>query len=462
MAGGAQARKRRSPRPKRSLTDAERAERAAAPSRLSAKYHPFYEGKIEVVSKVPIRSLDDLSIWYSPGVAAPCLRIVRRPELVYDLTNKWNTVAIVTDGSRILGLGNIGPKAGLPVMEGKSLLFKFLGGVDAHPLCLGTQDPDQIVQAVQWLAPSYGGINLEDIANPKCFVILERLRELLDIPIWHDDQQGTATIVTAAALNALKLVGKKPRYVSTALVGAGAANVAIARLLMAAGFKAKQMAVVDSKGILTRERAWEFELSHPDKYELCLATNAGQRQGGISEALRGADLVVAASRPGPGIITREMVGSMADQPIVFATANPIPEIWPWEAKEAGAAIVATGRSDFPNQVNNSLGFPGIFRGTLDVRAKTISDGMCLAAAAELGRIAEENGLDEEHIVPSMEDWRVFPREAVAVGLQAQREGLARRRRSRQELGERAEGIIRRARRQAGLLMARGIVRRPPH
>jgi len=442
------------------VTTEELLRKAYEPARLAAAYHPFYAGKIEMVPKVPIRDFNDFAIWYTPGVAEPCKTIHKDPEQVYQQTNKWNTIAIVTDGTRILGLGDIGPEAGLPVMEGKGILFKYLGGVDAVPICLGTKDPDEIIQAVKWLAPSFGGINLEDIANPKCFYILERLRAEMPIPVWHDDQQGTATITAAAAINAMKVVGKRLAEVQIAMVGAGAANIAIARLLVGVGAQCKNIIMVDSKGILNPSRA-ELKEHYPDKWRMCLESNAEGRTGGIREAMKDADLLVAASRPGPGVIHPDWVRGMASTPVVFATANPIPEIWPWEAKEAGAAIVATGRSDFPNQVNNSLGFPGIFRGTLDVRAKTISDGMCIAAAHALAQTAETHGLSPDYIVPTMDDWEVFPREAVAVGRKAIEEGLARIHLSPDELYERAEAIIVRARKQTLMLMRSQFIRNPP-
>jgi malate dehydrogenase (oxaloacetate-decarboxylating) len=443
-------------------TEEELLARASHPGELAAKYHPYYRGKIEVVPKCPVRSMDDFAIWYTPGVAEPCKAIAQDREKAYDLTNKWNTIAVVTDGTRVLGLGDIGPEAGLPVMEGKSLLFKYLGGVDAFPICLGTKDPDQIVSTVKVLAPSFGGINLEDIAQPKCFVILDRLRRELDIPVFHDDQQGTATVVLAGVINALKVVGKDIRTTAIALIGAGAANVVTYRLLVAQGALPGNIVMVDSKGILNPGRRGDLMKFFPEKWRIALESNAEGRAGGIMEAMKGMDLVIAASKPGPGTIKGEWVESMADDPVVFPIANPIPEIWPWEAKEAGARIVATGRSDFPNQVNNSLGFPGIFRGALDVRAKTISDEMCLAAARELALTAEEGGaLNEERILPTMVDAGVFPREAAAVGSMAIQQGLARRRLSREELLAHTEEIIRRARNQLNALTADGFIRPPP-
>jgi len=437
--------------------------KANLPKEQSAKYHPYYQGKIEIVPRVPVRSFNDFAIWYTPGVAQPCLDIQADPEKVWTLTNKWNQVAIVTDGTRVLGLGDIGPEAGLPVMEGKSLLFKYLGGVDAFPLPLATKDPEKIIETVKLITPSFGGVNLEDIAQPKCFAILDRLRKECEIAVWHDDQQGTATINVAGVINALKVVGKAMSDVTITLVGAGASNIRTAKLLVEAGAKPGHLVLVDSKGIVGRHRT-DIEAAAADyreKWELAQTSNAEGRQGGIPEAMADADVVIAASRPGPGVIQKDWVASMADDAILFAIANPVPEIWPWEAAEAGARVIATGRSDFPNQVNNSLGFPGIFRGTLDVRARTITDEMCIAAAEELARVQEERGLDEEHIVPTMEEIDVFAREAAAVGRKAIDQGIARVTKSRDELLESALALIRRAREQTQFLMQDGFIRPPP-
>jgi len=395
----------------------ENLKRANLPKEQSAKYHPFYQGKIEIVPRVPVRTFNDFAIWYTPGVAQPCLEIKADPQKVWTLTNKWNQVAVVTDGTRVLGLGDIGPEAGLPVMEGKCLLFKYLGGVDAFPVPLATKDPEKIIETVKLITPSFGGVNLEDIAQPKCFYILERLRKECEIPVWHDDQQGTATINVAGVINALKVVGKKMPDVSITLIGAGASNIRTAKILLAAGAKPGHLILVDSKGIVCRHRKDIEAVSkdYREKWELAQTTNGEDREGGIPEAMKGVDVVIAASKPGPGIIQKEWVASMADDSILFAIANPVPEIWPWEAVEAGARVIATGRSDFPNQVNNSLGFPGIFRGTLDVRARTITDEMCIAAAHALADMAAENGLNPDYILPTMDEWDVFSREAVWSG-----------------------------------------------
>jgi len=435
--------------------------KARKPAEDAMKLHPFYRGKIQTVPKCVVRDLNDLAIWYTPGVAEPCKAIEEDKEKVYEFTNKWNTVAVVSDGTRVLGLGDIGPEASLPVMEGKALLFKYLGGVDAVPICLDTKNPDEIIQAVKWLQPSFGGINLEDISTPKCFYILDTLRKEMDIPVWHDDQQGTAVVTLAGLINALKVVGKKKEEVSLAIIGVGSANIAIARILFADGFKPDNTIFVDSKAILHTGRAdlEQKQVENPYKWELCQKTNPEKRTGDIAEALKGADVCISLSKSGPDTIKPEWVKGMTKQAIVFVCANPIPEIWPWEAKEAGARIVATGRSDFPNQVNNSIGFPGIFRGTLDVRARTITDEMCLAAAYELAKCAEEKGMSEVYIVPTMGEREVFIREAVAVGMKAVEQGVAQEKLSRDELTKRAEKMIKGARETTTLLMKAGLI--PP-
>jgi len=427
--------------------------KATKPSQDAMLLHPFYRGKVETTLKCCVRDFNDFAIWYTPGVAAPCKAIEADPEKVYDYTNKWNTVAVVSDGTRVLGLGDIGPKAGLPVMEGKALLYKYLGGVDGVPIMIDTKDPNQIINTVLMLQPGWGGVNLEDISQPKCFYILDTLREKAEIPVWHDDQQGTATVTLAGLINALKVVGKKMSEVRIAFIGSGASNVACSRLIFGWGADPAKCFMVDSKGILGKHRR-DLEMRKAefvDKWHLCQITNEEGREGGIPDAMRGMDVTIALSRSGPGVLMPEWIEKMVKDAIVFACANPVPEIWPWEAKAAGARIFATGRSDFPNQVNNSLGFPGIFRGALDVRARTITDEMCFAAAEALANHVGDK-LDEEHILPTMDDWEVFPREAAAVAMKAQELGVARLMLSYDELFDNARTIIKRSRDMTHRLM----------
>jgi len=436
--------------------------KAKKPSADAMKLHPFYHGKVETALKCCVRDFNDFAIWYTPGVAAPCRAIAEDPELVYEYTNKWNTVAVVSDGTRVLGLGDIGPKAGMPVMEGKALLYKYLGGIDGIAIMVGTKDPDAIIDLVLKLQPGWGGVNLEDISQPKCFRILDTLREKAEIPIWHDDQQGTATVTLAGLINALKVVGKKMEDVSIAFIGSGAANVACSRLIFGWGANPANCYMVDSKGILGKHRK-DLEMrkaEYVDKWRLCQVTNAEGREGDIPEAMRGVDVVIGLSRSGPGVILPEWVRLMGKDPIVFACANPVPEIWPWEAKEAGAAVVATGRSDFANQVNNSLGFPGIFRGTLDVRARTITDDMCFAAAKAMADHVGDS-LSPEHIMPTMDDWEVFPREAAAVAMKAQEQGLARIQMSYDEVYNHAHKIIKLSRELTRMMMEQGFIEEAP-
>ena len=428
--------------------------KAEQPSKDAMRLHPFYRGKVEVIPKCRITDFNDFAIWYTPGVAAPCKEIYADKEKVYEMTNKWNFVAVVSDGSRVLGLGDIGPEAGLPVMEGKALLYKYLGGVDAFPICVDAKEPEDIIQFVKWLQPTFGGINLEDISHPKCFHILDTLRKEMEIPVWHDDQQGTACVTVAGLLNAVKIVNKKMEDLKVAMIGAGAANIAISRLIITAGVNPENMLVVDSKGILYKDRGDRETLKtkYKEKWHICETTNPKGVKGDIKEAMEGADLVISASKPGPGVIKKEWVQAMAKDAIVFAEANPVPEIWPWEAKEAGARIVATGRSDFPNQVNNSLGFPGIFSGALDIRATKITDEMCIEAAKELAKVAEDNGIHEDYIIPNMDQWEVFPREAVAVGTKGIEQGVARIKAPAEERFKLAEKIIKKTRDQIQFLM----------
>jgi malate dehydrogenase (oxaloacetate-decarboxylating) len=436
--------------------------KAEQPSKDAMRLHPFYKGKIEVIPKCRIRDFNDFAIWYTPGVAAPCKEIYEDKEKAYELTNKGNFVAVVSDGTRVLGLGDIGPEASMPVMEGKALLYKYLGGVDAFPVCLGTKDPDEIIKAVKWIQPTFGGINLEDISHPKCFYILETLRKETEIPVWHDDQQGTACVTVAGLINAVKIVNKKMVEIKVALIGAGAANIAISRLIVKAGVTPENIIAVDSKGILHKDREDRKTLQEKfkEKWHICETTNIRGIKGDVPQAMKGADVVISASKPGPGIIKQKWIKAMADDAIVFAEANPIPEIWPWEAKEAGARIVATGRSDFPNQVNNSLGFPGIFRGALDIRATHITDEMCIEAARELAKIAEDNGIHDDYIIPNMDEWEVFPREAVAVGTKGIEQGVARIQATPEEWFKQAETIIKKARDEVQTMMKQNFILDP--
>ena len=437
--------------------------KAKKPAKLALPYHKFYEGKMQVLPKCAVREFYDFNVWYTPGVAEPCKIIKGDKDASFEYTNRWNYVAVVSDGTRVLGLGNIGPEAAMPVMEGKALLFKYLGGVDAFPLCISAHEPEEILRLLEQIEPTFGGINLEDIEKPKCFRVLEEARKRLEIPVWHDDQQGTATVVLAGIMNALKLVGKKLSEASITLVGAGAANIKTADVLELAGAKPGNMVMVDTKGIMHqgREDLESTKEDNPWKYEWAIKSNSENRTGGIGEAMEGADVCISASKPGPGVIKKEWVAWMASDAIVFAMANPIPEIWPWEAKEAGAKIVGTGRGDFPNQVNNSLGFPGIFRGVLDVKAKTVTDEMCVAAAEALAGFAEDRGINEDDVMPKMSEWEVYPQEAVACALKSIEQGVARVKPSRQELWERATRIIKEARESLETLMKAGLVKQPP-
>jgi malate dehydrogenase (oxaloacetate-decarboxylating) len=432
-------------------------------SAKALKYSAYYGGKVEVIPKVPIRSLEDFSIWYTPGVAAVSKQIEKDPDLSFEYTNRWNTVAVLTDGSRVLGLGNVGPEASFPVMEGKALIYKYLGGVDAVPIPVRATTEDDLVRTAEALEPAFGGINLEDIASPKCFGVLEKLRGSMKIPVWHDDQQGTAGVILAALYNALELTGRKLEESKIVLFGSGAANIAAARLLILAGAPPGELVMVDSKGVLhpEREDMDQLLLRNRWKYEMALKTNASRVKGELRDALGGADVLIAAATPGPNIIKRDDISSMGKEPVVFLLSNPVPEMWPEDAKKAGAAIVATGRSDFPNQVNNSVLFPAVFRGALDVRAKTISDTMVIEAAKELAKFSKDKGLSETNIIPSMLDWGVFPMVAAAIGEQAQREGLARKAGSRGELLAKAQNSMERSRKLLALLMEKGIIQTPP-
>ncbi len=386
-------------------------------SEKSLEKHYEWRGKIEITSRVPVDSVESLSLAYTPGVAAPCLEIQKDADKSYELTRRWNTVAVVTDGSAVLGLGNIGPEAGMPVMEGKCVLFKEFGGVDAVPICIRSQDVDDIVQTVSLIAGSFGGINLEDISAPRCFEIEERLKECCDIPIFHDDQHGTAVITLAGLINALKVVGKDLSDVKIVTSGAGAAGIAIIRLLMSMGLK--DVIMTDREGAI-----WEGRDDlNPIKQEMAKITNSEKRKGTLAEVIRGADVFIGVS--GPGALTGDMIRTMAKDPIIFACANPTPEIFPDEAKEAGAAVISTGRSDFPNQVNNVLCFPGLFRGALDVRASDINDEMKIAAAYAIAGLVSDDELNSENILPVAYDPRVREAVSAAVAQAARDSGVAR-------------------------------------
>ena len=436
------------------MRQAERLARAAEPAEEALRLHALCRGKMQTLPKCPIRGFDDFAVWYSPGVAAPSRAIAADPEAVWEHTGRGNTIAIVTDGTRVLGLGDIGPEAALPVMEGKALLFKYLGGVDAVPICLATRDPDELIRTVELLEPAFGAINLEDIAQPKCFRVLDALRARLHIPVWHDDQQGTATALLAGLLNAARVVGKDPRRMRIAMVGMGAANVACYRLLTIAGVDPKGIVACDRGGVLHKGRddVQRRQEELREKWRVCVETNGEGVTGGIREALRGADACVAFAASGPGVIEPAWVRAMARHAIVFACANPVPEIWPWEAAEAGARIVATGRSDFGNQLNNSLVFPGLFRGVLDVRAWSITDGMAIAVAHALASFAEVGGLREDHILPRLDEWDVHVRVAVAAAMAAQADGLARLDRTADDIAESARRVMRAAREATTVLM----------
>ena len=384
---------------------------------IALEKHAQWKGKIEVTARAAVDSAEALSIAYTPGVAAPCLEIQKNPEKSYELTRRWNTVAVVTDGTAVLGLGDIGPEAGMPVMEGKCVLFKAFGDVDAIPLCVRTHDVDEIVRTVSLLAGSFGGINLEDIAAPRCFEIEKKLKECCDIPIFHDDQHGTAVITLAGLMNALKVVGKKIEDVKIVTSGAGAAGIAIIKLLMAMGLK--NVIMTDRKGAIYEGR----EGLNPVKEEMAKITNLNGEAGTLADVIKGADVFIGVSAP--GTLTQDMVRSMAKDPIIFACANPTPEIFPDEAKAAGAAVVSTGRSDFPNQINNVLCFPGIFRGALDVRASDINDAMKIASAKALAGLVSDEELCADYILPKAFDPRVKDAVAKAAAQAARESGVAR-------------------------------------
>lgn len=395
------------------------------------KFHEKSMGKIAIKSKVPCQTKEDLSLAYTPGVAEPCREIANDPNKIYNYTSKGNLVAVVTDGSAVLGLGDIGAPAALPVMEGKAIIFKGFADVDAFPICIDSKDVDEIIETTKRISTVFGGINLEDISAPRCFQIEERLKKEMEIPVFHDDQHGTAVVTAAALINALKVVKKDIEEVSVVMSGAGAAGVAVSKFLMS--FGVKDIVICDRKGIIHPDR----EDLNPSKKEMAQITNTSGKKGTLEEAMKGTDVFVGVSAP--GIVTRKMVENMAPDPIVMAMANPVPEIMPDEAKAAGARVIATGRSDFPNQVNNALGFPGIFRGALDVRASDINEEMKMAAARAIADLVDP--ISEEYIIPSPLDKNVVPRVAEAVARAAIQSGVARIKVDPKEIARRTEERI---------------------
>ena len=383
----------------------------------SLKLHKQWKGKIEVVSRVEVKDKTDLSLAYTPGVAQPCLAIKEDVDLSYEYTRRWNLVAVITDGTAVLGLGDIGPEAGMPVMEGKCVLFKMFADVDAFPICIKSKDVDEIVNTIKLISGSFGGINLEDISAPRCFEIERRLKAECDMPIFHDDQHGTAVVTLAALINALKIVRKDLRDISVVVNGSGAAGIAVTRLLLSVGLR--DVVLCDRTGAIYEGR----DNLNPEKADIAMVTNPQRKKGSLEEVIAGADVFIGLS--GPGLLTRDMVRSMAKDPVIFAMANPVPEIMPHEAREAGARVIGTGRSDFPNQINNVLAFPGIFRGALDVRARDINDEMKIAAAHAIASLVGPDELNEEYILPAPFDARVGKAVAAAVARAARESGVAR-------------------------------------
>lgn len=435
--------------------------------RLALTAHRWYGGKMQVAPKVAVFGFNWFNVWYTPGVSSVSTAIRDDPREADELSNRGNLVAIVSDSSRVLGDGDVSPPGGLGVMEGKALLMKLLGGVDAVALCMdsrnarGQHDPEVIIEFVRRLQPSFGAVNLEDIAQPHCYRVLDVLRETCEIPVWHDDAQGTGCVTLAGLINALKVAGKEMARARVVFYGAGASNTTVARLLLGAGGDPGRMILFDTRGALGRHRDdIRADPRFYRKWELCEQTNP-DRITRLEEALRGADVLVALSRPGPDTVKPEWIRLMAPRAVVFACANPVPEIYPPVAKAAGAYVVATGRGDFPNQVNNSLGFPGILKGALLVRARKITDAMAIAAARSLAAFAEKKGLSTEYILPSMEELDVFPQEAADVAAQAVREGVARRPLAGEEVHRRAARDLREARRLLDLMVEQGLIHAPP-
>ncbi|MCD4702026.1 MAG: NADP-dependent malic enzyme [Candidatus Aegiribacteria sp.] len=434
---------------------------------LAYRMHRFYKGKMMTVPKAGLYGFNWFNVWYTPGVSKVSTTIRDNNETAYDLSNKGNFIGVVSDSTRVLGDGNCTPPGGLGVMEGKAFLMKYLGGVDAVALCIdnrdkdGNPDADKIIDFVKMVQPSFGGINLEDISQPNCFKVLDTLREECDIPVWHDDAQGTGCVTLAGLLGALEVVGKKLEDVRIVFIGAGASNTTIARLIITAGADPKKMVMFDSKGSLSTDREdIRADKRFYRKWELCQSMNPDKIQT-HADAMKGSDVLIAVSRPGPGLIPHEWIRSMAKDAIVFACANPVPEIYPYEAKDAGAAIVATGRGDFPNQVNNSLGFPGILKGSLLVRARKITDNMAVAAARSLANFARKKGFNPDYIIPTMDEADVFPEEAADVAMQAIKDGVARLEKTREQVLEEARADIMESRSLVNKLMEEGFIKEPP-
>ena len=434
---------------------------------LAMEAHRFYGGKIQILPRAPLPGFQWFNAWYTPGVSSVSTGIRDNHDESFDLSWRGNAVAVVSDSTRVLGDGDVSPSGGLGVMEGKAFLMKVLGGVDAVPICMdsrdsaGKNDPEIIIDFVRRMAPSFGAVNLEDISQPNCFRVLDQLRESCDIPVWHDDAQGTGCVTLAGLINALKVVGKRMEDCRIVFNGAGASNTTIARLILQSGADPSKVVMLDSRGGLHRGRSdIEADARFYRKWELCEQTNPG-RVDGVAEALQGADVLISLSRPGPDVIRPEWVRGMAKEAIVFACANPVPEIYPHAAKEAGARVVATGRGDFPNQVNNSLGFPGILKGALLVRAKKITDGMAIAAARTIADFAERQGLSADRIMPLMTDEAVFSETAAAVARQAVVDGVARRPLAPGVVLERARKDIADAHAGLEMLMTTGLIPPPP-
>ncbi|MBI9037084.1 MAG: NADP-dependent malic enzyme [Bacteroidales bacterium] len=435
--------------------------------KLAEKSHKFYGGKIQTVPKAPVPGFNWFNVWYTPGVSKISTTIRDDNDTSFQLTNRGNFVAVVSDSTRVLGDGDCTPPGGLGVMEGKAFLMKYLGGVDGVALCVdstnekGEKDPDKIIEFVKMVQPSFGAINLEDISQPNCYKVLDTLREECDIPVWHDDAQGTACVTLAGLLNALKLVNKKISDVRIVMLGAGASNATIARLIIADGANPKNLTIFDSKGSLNSDREdIKNDKRFYRKWELCEATNPDKIDD-FAEAMKGADVLIALSKPGPDTVKPEWIKAMGEKSIVFTCANPIPEIYPYAAKEAGAYIVATGRGDFPNQVNNSLGFPGILKGALMVRARKITDNMAIAAAHSLADYAEKRGIGPNNIVPTMDDADVFPVESADVAMQAIKDGVARIKMTWEEAHEIAKNDIKYSRDMTKKLTDEGYIKSPP-